>query len=107
MTGERNDGRFPDNSVVLARYPLDSRRPASDRPVWPLLPGTIEQQGGPDEWLVTIEDWRVAELEDGSAAPEGMLDGDLLFPQCYRTARKRRPVPAGRRWSSPAARSAG
>ena len=28
----------------------------------------------------------VAELEDGSPAPEGTPDGDLLFPQCHRAA---------------------
>ena len=54
------------------------------RETWPWLPGTIEQQCGPDEWLVTIEDRRLAELDDGSPAPEGTADDDLLFPQCFR-----------------------
>jgi hypothetical protein len=78
---------------VLVRYPADSRQPASDRQAWPWLAGTIEQQCGPDEWLVTIEDRRVAELEDGSPAPAGTPDGDLLFPQCYRDSSELRPVP--------------
>jgi hypothetical protein len=74
--------RFPDDAAVLVRYPVESRQPASDRQAWPWLAGIIEQQRGPDEWLVTIEDRRVAELEDGTPAPEGTSEGDLLFPQC-------------------------
>lgn len=88
-----NDGRFPDQSQVSVRYPLDNSRPPDDRGQWPWLSGTIEQQCGPDEWLVTIEDRRVAELDDGSPAPEGTPDDDLLFPQCYRDSSELRPVP--------------
>jgi hypothetical protein len=79
-----NDGRFPDDSAVEARYPLG--RSFTGREAWPWLAATVEQQCGPDEWLVTIEDRRVAELGDGSPAPEGTPDEDLLFPQCYRDA---------------------
>jgi hypothetical protein len=43
----------------------------------------VEQQCGPDEWLVIIEDRRVAELEDGTPAPAGTSDEDLL-PMCFR-----------------------
>ena len=46
----------------------------------------MEQQCGPDEWLVTIEDRRVAELEDGTPAPAGTPDEQLLFPMCFRDA---------------------
>ena len=88
-----NDGRFPDESPVLVRYPLDGPRSVSDRAEWPWLPGTIEQQCGPDEWLVTIEDRRLAELDDGSPAPEDTPDEDLLFPQCYRDSSELRPTP--------------
>jgi hypothetical protein len=99
MTGECNDGRFPDDSAVLARYPVGGRRPASDREAWPWLAGTIEQQCGPDEWLVTMEDRRVARLEDRSPAPAGTPDDDLLFLQCYRRSSELRPAavrPGGR-----------
>lgn len=96
-----NDSGFPDESAVLVRYPLrpgPERQPGqsqeehlailrAERATWPWLLGTVEQQCGPDEWLVTIEDGRLAELNDGSPAPEGTPDDDLLFPQCYR------PVP--------------
>jgi len=104
---DENDGRFPDQSEVLVRYPLrpgPERQPGQsqdehlavlkpDRETWPWLPGTIERQSGPDEWLVTIEDRRLAELDDGSPAPEGTPDDDLLFPQCYRDSSEIRPVP--------------
>jgi hypothetical protein len=95
---DENDGRFPDESEVLVRYPLrpgPQRQPEqtdeehlavlrAERETWPWLPGTIEQQCGPDEWLITIEDRRLAQLEDGRPAPEDTADDDLLFPQCYR-----------------------
>lgn len=57
--------------------------------------GTVEQQCDPDEWLITIEDGRLAELQDGSPAPQGTPDDDLLFPQCYRDSSEIRAVPAG------------
>ena len=106
MIGE-NDGRFPDESEVLVRYPVHpgpERQPGqsqaehlaalrAERETWPWLPGTIEQQCGPDEWLVTIEDRRLAELDDGSPAPDGTPDEDLLFPQCYRDSSELQAMP--------------
>jgi hypothetical protein len=105
-----NDGRYPDESEVLVRYPLrpgPGREPGqsddehlavlrADRGTWPWLPGAVEQQCGPDEWLVTIEDPRVAQLDDGSPASEGTPDEDLLFPQCFRDASELRAVPQAR-----------
>lgn len=88
-----NGGRFPDESAVLVRYPLDGPKSASDRSEWPWLAGTIEQQCGPDEWLVTIEDRRLAELDDGSPAPDDTPDYDLLFPQCYRDSSELQAIP--------------
>jgi hypothetical protein len=75
-----NDSRFPDESEVLVRYPLrpgPERQPGhsqhehlaalrAERETSPWLLGTIEQQCGPDEWLFTIEDRRLAELDDGT-----------------------------------------
>jgi hypothetical protein len=105
-----NDGCFPDDSAVEVRFPLHQiplRQPGqsaeehlavvrADRATWAWLPGTIEQQCGPDEWLVTIEDRRVATLDDCSPAPEGTPDEDLLFPQCYRDSSElRAAAPAG------------
>ena len=90
-----NDGRFPDGAPVRARYPHGGRRSGGDRDAWPWLDATVEQQCGPDEWLVTIEDRRAAELEDGTPAPAGTPDDQLLFPMCFRDASELRP--AGRR----------
>jgi len=90
---QQNDGRFHDELAVLVRYPLDGPRSTSDRKTWPWLPGTVEQRRGPDEWLVRIEDRRLAELEDGTLAPEGTPDDDLLFPQCYRDSSELQPIP--------------
>jgi hypothetical protein len=100
---DENDGRFPDESEVLVRFPLQpgperqsgqsDEEHLADRETWPWLAGTIEQQCGPDEWLVTVEDRRLAELEDGSPAPEGTPDHDLLFPQCFRDASEIQQVP--------------
>jgi hypothetical protein len=81
---------------VLVRYPVDGRQSASGREAWPWPAGTVEQQCGPDEWLVTIEDRHVAELEDGSPAPEGTPDDDLMFPQCYQGQLRTAPRPAVR-----------
>jgi len=78
-----NDGRFPDESDVLVRYPLQpgpERQPGqsdeehlaalrADSETWPWLACTVAQQCGPDEWLITVEDRRLAELQDGSPAP--------------------------------------
>ncbi len=106
MTHE-NDGRHPDESEVLVRYPLSpapDRQPGqsaeehlavlrAERETWPWLPGTIEQQCSPDEWLVTVDDRRVAMLGDDSPAPDGTPDEDLWFPQCFRDASEIRAVP--------------
>jgi hypothetical protein len=45
--------------------------------------------------LVTIEDRRPAEPEDGRPAPEGAADEDLLFPQAYRHSAELRTVREG------------
>jgi hypothetical protein len=47
-----------------------SRESSASRESWPWLAPTVEYQCGPDEWLVTIEDRRLAELDDGTLAPE-------------------------------------
>ena len=86
-----NDGRFPDGAAVQARYPAEGGAGfGSDRDTWPWLDASVEQQCGPDEWLVIIEDRRVAELADGTPASAGTPDEDLLFPMCFRDASERR-----------------
>jgi len=73
-----NDGRFPDDSVVLVRYPLPSDR-QDDRTAWPWLRGTILGQCGPDEWHIVVDG--VEEL--GEPDPDDS-DGELLYPACFR-----------------------
>jgi len=90
-----NDGRFPDGAAVQARYPDPARRLSGDRDAWPWLDATVERQCGPDEWLVIIEDRRLAELEDGTPAPAGTPDEHLLFPMCFRESAELRQAGPG------------
>jgi hypothetical protein len=69
-----SDGRFPDGAAVQARYPDTGGSYGSDHDAWPGLDAIVEHQCGRDDWLVTIEDRRVAELEDGAPAPAGAPD---------------------------------
>jgi len=83
---EDNDGRFPDGSPVLVRYPRDKQEEQGDRPAWPWLPGSILSQCGPDEWHVCVAARELAMLGDGGPAPDGTADEDLFHPCCFRDA---------------------
>jgi hypothetical protein len=89
-----NDGRFPDDSAVEVRYPLDQEQERGDRSRWPWLPGSIISQGGPDEWYVCVEARALATLEDGQAAPPGTAEELLYYPCCFRDASEIRPCAA-------------
>ena len=93
---------FPDDSPVEVRYPVDGTPTKTSagttvyisdvpRESWPWLPGVIEQQCGPDEWQVTVLARQVAELQDGTRAPEGTPDEQLYYPSCFRDASELRP----------------
>jgi hypothetical protein len=86
-----NDGRFPDDSAVEVRYPLNQVQENGDRLGWPWLPGSIVSQGGPDEWYVCVEARALATLEDGQPAPAGTAETDLYYPCCFRDATEIRP----------------
>lgn len=95
----QNDGRFPDDSAVLVRYPLGGppvRQRSRDRAVAAWHGGAAVR---PNEWLVTFEDRRLTELEDGTLAPESTPDEDLLFPRCYRDSSELQPMPEARQVS--------
>ncbi len=94
MSGYDNDGRYPDDSGVQVRFPLPAS-PQEGREQWPWLPGTVEQQCDPDEWLITIEDRSVATQQGGSPARDGTPDEDLWFPGCYRDSSEIRQPEAG------------
>jgi hypothetical protein len=89
-----NDGRFPDGSRVEVRYPRTRHEEQADRAGWPWLPGTIERQCGPDEWLVCVEDRGVAVFQDGRRAPRGTASRNLYYPMCFRDSAEIRPRPA-------------
>lgn len=100
-----NDGRFPSDSRVEVRYPRTRQEEHGDRSAWPWLPGTIERQCGPEEWLVCVEDRDVAVLRDGRRAPRNTASRNLYYPMCYRDSSEiRRPAPAVREPSMPALR---
>lgn len=91
MNSSDNDGRFPDDSLVMVKYPRTTADEHADRDRWPWLPGSIIQQGGPDEWLVCVEVRDLASLEDGRPVPPGTAEEDLFYPCCFRDAAEIRP----------------
>jgi hypothetical protein len=91
-----NDGRFPDESDVLVRYPAPGMTSETPWETWPWMHGVIEAQCGPDEWQVTVYAREVAELEDGSPAPDGTADDDMFHPGCFRRASELKALPACR-----------
>ena len=84
VSGYENDGRLSDGLWVLTRYPLPSMTPETPRGSWPWWVATIEQQCGHDEWQLLIWGRELATLEDGSPAPEGTDEDDLLYPLAFR-----------------------
>jgi hypothetical protein len=94
---EDNDGRFPDHSSIVVRYPRNLREELGNRSEWPWLPGSILSQCAPDEWNVCVEARELAMLDDGSPAPAGTVDGELLYPCCFRDASELRRVTDGAR----------
>ena len=88
---EDNDGRFPDDSAVEVRCPRYKREEQGDRSVWPWLPGSILSQCGLDEWYVCVEARELAMLGDGGPTAAGTAERELLYPCCFRDA-KRDPV---------------
>jgi hypothetical protein len=76
-----NDGRFPEETPVLVRYPLRDNS-TSDRNSWPWLPGTVLEQCGPDEWRVVVEVRSLAEPD--LSVPNGAAPENLLYPACFR-----------------------
>jgi len=94
MHDQDNDGRFPDQSPVVVRYPRSEQEEQGDRERWPWLPGTIVEQCGPDEWYVCVEVRELAVLRDGRPAPRGTASRNLYYPCCFRDSSEIRPRPA-------------
>jgi hypothetical protein len=81
---EDNDGRYPDESPVEARYPRSKQEEQSDREQWPWLPGTMVEQCGPDDWYVCVEVRELAVLRDGRRPPRGTASRNLYYLCCFR-----------------------
>lgn len=79
-----NDGRWPEGARVRTPYPAPGMTPDTPRERWPWMDATVELQGGPDEWMLTIEDRSVAQLENGTPAPDGTPEENLWHPQAFR-----------------------
>jgi len=90
---EQNDGRFPDEADVLVRYPAPGMTHETPRDTWPWMDGVVENQCGPDEWLVTVYAREVASLEDGTPVPDETPGDDTFFPQCFRSAEELKLAP--------------
>jgi len=82
----RNDGRFPDDSLVEIPFPRSKQEERGNRDQRAWLPGEIVHQYGPDEWLICVTDHDVARLRNGRRPPRGTSPLKLYYPQCYREA---------------------
>lgn len=71
---ETNDGRFPDESDVVVRFPLTDEQRA-DRGTWPWVRGYVAGQCGPNEWDVVVE---------GAGPVDHDGDGEPLYPSVFR-----------------------
>jgi hypothetical protein len=75
---------YPEGTRVLVKYPRSKEEEQGERSAWPWLPGVVEEACGLDEWLVTVTAPELAQLEDGSPAPEEADPEDTWHPQCFR-----------------------
>ena len=96
MNDDQADNPFPDEADVMVRYPAPGMTAADPRENWPWMPGVIEHHCGPNEWLVTVYARKLAQLDDGTPAPDGTRGEDMWFPQCFRDASELRFQAAGR-----------
>jgi hypothetical protein len=87
--GDDNDGRFPEDTPVLVRYPLRDDQ-NDDRDSWPWLPGTVLEQCGPDERQVLVE-VPILAMPDHSMA-NGDAPENLPYPACFRDSIEIRAV---------------
>lgn len=81
-----NDGRYPDDSPVWTPYPAPGMTAETPRASWPWMAAVVELQGDEHEWLLTIVNPVLDQLEDGTPAPDDTPPEDTWHPQAYRTA---------------------
>jgi len=94
VNDDQADNPFPDEAGVMVRYPAPGMTASDPREDWPWMPGVIENRCGPGEWLVTVYARELAQLADGTPAPDGTSGEDMWFPQCFRNASELSPQAA-------------
>ena len=75
---------FPEDSWVEVRYPLTTEQEHADRAAWPWLTGWVVSQSGPDEWEIWVQAPGLAR----------QLEGETVYPVCFRDASELRSVDA-------------
>jgi hypothetical protein len=84
--------RYPEGTAVLVRYPAPAMTRLTLHESWPWLPSVIEEECGPDEWLVCVTAQETRILLHGTPAPAGADDADVFYPCCFRDASELRTV---------------
>ena len=58
-----------------------------------MAPGWVSAVCGSDEWQIVVQSPELAELEDGTPAPEGTPEQEAYYPAVFRDASEIRPAP--------------
>jgi len=85
--------QYPEGTWVQTRFPLTAEQEAGPRESWPWVPGWVGEVCGPDEWAIVLQAPELAQLEDGTPAPEGTPEEEAFYPGCFRDASEIRPAP--------------
>lgn len=86
---EESAARFPEESLVLVRYPPRGAE-ERDRRMWAWLPGSVVSQCCEDEWCIVVESPELAEPDP--SLPDGDAPENLLYPLCFRDSSEIRTV---------------
>jgi hypothetical protein len=85
--------QYPEGTWVEARFPITQEQQAGPRESWPWVRGYVCEVCGPDEWQVVVQAPELAQLEDGTPAPEGTPEEAAYYPAVFREASEIRPAP--------------
>jgi hypothetical protein len=67
--------QFPDDTMVLVKFPASTEEEQGPRDSWSWLPGWVIQNCGEDEWHICVE-------YEPLGRPD--QDGELTYPACFR-----------------------
>jgi hypothetical protein len=84
--------QYTEGAWVETRFPLTIEQDAGPRESWPWVRGWVSEVCGPDEWQITVQTPELAQLEDGTPAPEGTPEEEAYYPAVFREASEIRPV---------------